>query len=265
MKMKMLSFAVLVAMCLALHGGDIEITSLASNGRLTWTNSFTNGLFTIEWTPALGTNWHDNWKWLKGFWVSARTNSVDVPMFYRVKCATNLFVNWPGAGGQFFMSVSNAIGNVWTQQFHTLGYVTPLAGAGKEYLLAEVINPGSMGLLLIRITDSAMYDLDVTTSTEYLAWTNAPVGTTWTNYNYHGQWNIQVSVDGIEDVTNGAVTFPSCLRFKKLLLNGTNPRNDYYEWVQPGFGSVKEVDYAVKASENPPIIYQLQSWTVSGQ
>jgi hypothetical protein len=264
MKTKMFPLTVL-ASCLAVHAADIEITSLASNGRLTWTNSFTNGLFSIEWAPALGTNWHNDWNLLQNFWVSSRTNTVDVPMLYRVKCTTNLLTPWP-AGVLFGYSVSNAVSNVWTQRVRLLSYVTPLLGAplpgaGTEYALFEAIDSrGSMGLGLLRSTDSASISFDTCSLAEVLNWQLGPVGSTWTNFNYKCQYTRKVTIDAIETITVGAGTFTSCYKFHKQILSGSSaPRPELYEWVKPGIGLVKWVDYW---TDNGPDVYELQWWTV---
>lgn len=235
MKRKILSLLVL-ACSLAVHGAGIGITSLASNGRLTWTNSFTNGLFTMEWAPALGTNWHSDWNLLQNAWVSGRTNTVDVPMFYRVKCATNLL--WPlPAGGQFVFSVSNVLGNVSTGQVHVLGYVRPLMPGTNDYALLESLRAGGTSLNLLRSTDTTVTKLDLCNQTEATEFQAGPAGTTWTNYNYQCQYVRKVTVDAIEDVTMPAGTFTGCYKLHKQILSGTTAsRPEWYEWVKPGFG-----------------------------
>jgi hypothetical protein len=264
MNNKMLSLFVF-ASCLAGQGQDIYITSLASNGRLAWTNSFTNGLFSIEWAPTLGTNnWRDNWKSLQGFWVSSPTSAVEVPMFYRVKCATNLFWPFP-VGARFVFGVSNAVGNTWSEQMSCLGYVKPSAATGKEYALVEDIEAGYMGMNLLRSTDTSVFRFDSSTLVEDLEFQSGPVGTTWTNNGYEGEWTLKVSVEAIETVTVKAGTFASCYKFHKQVLNAGGGRADWFEWVCPGFGLVKWVDYWVDSSERPPIVYELQSWSSSVQ
>ena len=258
MKTKTLLLLVFAGSFIA-HASDIEITSLASNGRLTWTNSFTNGLFSIEWAPAMGTNWHNNWNSLQNFWVSGRTNTVDVPMFYRVKCETNLLMPTP-VGSQVVLSVSNALGNVWTQQVQCLGYVRPSAAGTNDYALFAVVTHGSMSMALLRSTDTQVFWLDPCSLTEELNWQIAPVGTTWTNFNHECQYTLKVSVDAIEDVTVPAGTFTSCYKFHTQALSGSSsPTPYYYEWIKPGFGTVKWVDYW---TDNGPDVYELQSWSV---
>ena len=238
----------------------VQITSLSGNGQLTWTNlpAFANGLFTIEWAPGLGTNaWRDNWNSLQKVFSSGTSNTVTVPMFYRVKCATNLFTLMP-VGGRFVYSVSNAVGNVWTQQMHVLAYSGQLAGNTNEYAIVEQAGPDGMRLNLLRSTDSALIRFDQNTLAETVEWLAATPGTTWTNFNYEGQFTRKATVEAIETVTVGAGSFDGCLKFHKQALDVPDSTPEWYEWVKPGFGMVKWIDYWV---ENAPVVYELQSWS----
>ena len=58
-------------------------------------------------------------------------------------------------------------------------------------------------------------------------------------------------------------TFANCYKFHKQALDYSGPEGaEWYEWMKPGFGLVKWVDYRVDAGEDPPVVYQLQSSTV---
>lgn len=240
----------------------IQITSLKGNGQLTWTNlpELNNGAFTIEWAATLGTNWHSGWEGLQAFRGAGPATMVEVPMFYRVKCVTNLFIPWtPGA--QLTFAVSNIAGNSWTEKAKVLGLVKPSAGNGKEYALLENTEAGQMKLHLMRSTDSAVYRIDPTTLTDNQEFFIAPVGTTWTNLNYNGQFTRVVAVEAIETVTVPAGVFTNCYKFHKTVLNPPPGETaDWYEWICPGFGMVKWVDYWVDSAENPPVTHNLQSW-----
>jgi hypothetical protein len=100
--------------------GGLPLISLQQNGTLTWTNSFTNALFSVVWAPALGacptnTRWRDSWTDLTHFWTSPGPTTVEVPMFYRVRC-------WPATvrlGDTFFGEASdqwpsNKVPSYWT-------------------------------------------------------------------------------------------------------------------------------------------------------
>lgn len=263
MKAKMFSLAVL-ANCLVLHGGEIEITSLTSNGRLTWTNSFTNGLFSVEWAASLPGTWHHNWDALAGFVVSGHSNAVDVPMFYRLKCATNLFELWP-PGGRFVFRASNATGAVWTVQASVLGYVKPSVASGAAYALMEFIDRGRMSLSLVRSTDSARIVVETCSLAEEDGGVQrAPVGTAWTNFNHKCRYTRVCTVETNETIAVPAGTF-ECLKFNRRILESLSPpvqQPYYFEWVKPGFGIVKWIDYWQDASQQPPVVYELQSWNI---
>lgn len=72
-------------LCLAVQAQTpIVITSFTSNGQLTWADSgYINRLYTVEWSGDL-TRWTNTWNhlWLQS--VSGPTNTVTIPMFYRV-------------------------------------------------------------------------------------------------------------------------------------------------------------------------------------
>jgi hypothetical protein len=263
MKSKTLPLAVLVS-SLAVQGAEIEITSLTTNGRLSWTNSFTNGLFSVEWAASLPGTWRDNWGALQGFLVSNQSNTVEVPMFYRLKCATNLFEVFP-LGGRSVFAASNVTGAVWTVQGTILGYVTPSVASGQEYAVAEFIDRGRMSLSLVRSTDSERIIVDADTLAEVNGGVQrAPIGTTWTNFNYKGRYTRVCTVEANETVTVPAGTF-QCLKFSRRILEPLNPpvpQPFYYEWVKPGFGVVKMIDYWQDASQQPPVVYELQSRSV---
>lgn len=241
----------------------IFITSLSGNGQLTWTNldPLTNGVFTIEWAPAPGTNWHDSWSGLHAFAVNGTSNTVSIPMLYRVKCVSNVFVPF-AEGFRMSFSATNASGANWTEQTKVLGFAKPTAGTGKEYAICENIESGRMRTVFLRSTDTAVYRLDTAILTDTLEWQMAPVGTTWTNLNYEGRYIRKVTVEAIEDVTVPAGTFTNCYKFRKQVLNASpddippGGAAEWYEWVCPGVGMVKWIDYW---ADDPPAVYQLES------
>ncbi len=63
-------------------------TSLSKNGILIWTNSITNGLYTIQWASSLSatnTIWLNSWDTLTQIHANPNCNTTTVPMFYRVQ------------------------------------------------------------------------------------------------------------------------------------------------------------------------------------
>ena len=237
----------------------LRVTSLSGAGRLTWTNlpALTNGLLAIEWAASAGTNWRCSWNGLQAFGVNGASTTVEVPMLYRVKCVTNLFLPIP-VGGRFSFIVSNAVGGTGTEQMTCLGLVKPSAGGGKEYALMENVEGGQMRMHLLRSTDAAVYRFDPNTLGEDLEFQVGPPGTTWTNFNYEGQFDLKVTVEAIESVTVPAGTFASCYRYRKEVVGG-GPTEYWQEWIAPGIGLVQWVDYWVDPSENPPVTHQLEA------
>lgn len=69
---------------------QVSITELDGNGVLTWTNSLSNTVGTIQWSPSLTAgNWNSDWRSLSQIPITNKVTSVSVPMFYRVLVSTN--------------------------------------------------------------------------------------------------------------------------------------------------------------------------------
>lgn len=238
----------------------IQVTALTRAGQLQWTNlpALSNGLFSVEWAAEPGANWQDSWRGLQAVAGTGTVQTVAVPMLYRVKCVTNLFLPMP-VGGRLTYSVSNQAGGTWSETMTCLSRVQPSAGGGKDYALIETLEGGQMRLHLMRSTDGAVYRLDPNTLTENLEFQMSPAGTTWTNSNYEGQLTVRVTVEAIETVTVPAGTFAGCYRYRKQVVDG-DATAYWQEWVAPGVGVVKWVDYWLDPSQHPPVTHALQSW-----
>lgn len=228
----------MVLASLAVHAQDIEITSLASNGQLTFSNSFTNGLFTIRWAPNLPcTNWNESWDPLKYFIPTGSVTTVSVPMFYRVTCLTNQFIPTP-IGRQFIYTVTNADGSTNTLQATFIGCLK--LTSDKDYSILEFLTPCAVSLLPCRSTATAFYDIpfDIST-TEGLTWRSGSPGTMWTN-----QW-CDGSSDQMTIVTNEVITVPAgafdCLKIEEREINN-NLNLRHVWWVKPGFMMVRQFD-----------------------
>jgi hypothetical protein len=237
------------------QGSGFQILSLGANGRLTWTNAYPNGLYGVEWAPSLTGPWKDNWTALKTMVATGQTVAVDVPMFYRVKCDTNLFLPMP-MGAYLGMSVSNAIGMVSTERMTVAGSVF-LPSKDKEFTVLDgtsSLYPGASRTLLMRSTSNAAYAIDADCGMEELGMTNAPIGTSWTN-TVCGEVTVN-TIEANEQVTVPLGTF-TCLRVRKQRLNTSHPNPVWIEWWQPGFGQVQWIDYFVDSSEYPPVVHRL--------
>ena len=187
--------------------------------------------------------------------VTGQIAAVDVPMFYRVKCDTNLLLPMP-VGGYFEMSASNAIGGMWTERMAVAGSIF-LPSKGKEFTVLDgtsSLYPGASQTLLMRSTSNAVYAIDSDCGMEEVGLTNAPIGASWTNI-VCGKVT-RNTIEASEQVTVPLGTF-TCLRVRKQQLNASHPNPVWIEWWQPGLGQVQWIDYYVDPSENPPVVHRL--------
>ena len=83
------SVLLIVLQALACQAQDDVITGFSGNGFMTWTNSHSNGQFTVEWASYPEGPWQSNWTGLWNLAATADTISASVPMFYRVHWSTN--------------------------------------------------------------------------------------------------------------------------------------------------------------------------------
>jgi len=236
--------------------GAVEITSLKANGSLSWdhTPALAGGVFSVEWAPNLTSDWRSAWGSLSGLAVEGSSGCVDVPMFFKVKARADLLMPLP-LNLQRAYSVSNAVGNVFTQNMAVLNYVRPLASANEFAVMEQ--GGYDEGIMLLRSTGSAVFGYAPGAGGETLEFQRGFVGTTWTNVNYEGSSNSRVvSIEAIEEVTVPAGTF-RCFKYHKRILGQSG--SDWYEWVCPGNGLIKWVDYWVDASGYPPVTYELLS------
>lgn len=63
---------------------DVAITSFGGNGVLTWTNTQLPAVCHVEWASSLTSGWSRSWTELTGLVVTNASQTVAVPMFYRV-------------------------------------------------------------------------------------------------------------------------------------------------------------------------------------
>ena len=237
------------------QGNGFQILSLGANGRLTWTNSYPNGLYGVEWASCLTGPWQDNWTALKSLIVTGQTAAVDVPMFYRVKCDTNLLMPMP-MGAYLEMSVSNAARpgldrthDRRRQRFPALQGEGVHRARGHQFPI-----PGCQQTMLMRSTSNALYGVEADCGMErsddqYRP--SAPPGRTIVC----GEVTVN-TIEAIELVTVPLGTF-TCLRVRKQQLNTSHPNPVWIEWWQPGFGQVQWVDYYVESGEYPPVMHRL--------
>lgn len=252
----------LIIVCAAtLHAQEVYIDSFEGNGQLTVTAP-SNSDFTVEWASSLtpSPEWRDNWLDLTSIQTTNGSMTVEVPMFYRVTCWTNgLFLRMP-VGRTFVYSVSNTIGQVWTETLSMVAEAN-FPALSNHYQLVVITKDweGEMPVgtddeieaAFLRSTDSAMYQLDHLAGQEFIDWQSGPVGTSWI-VDYGGGDSNLAEIVSIETVNVPAGTFTDCIKVRKSGLNPGDPV--WEEWVKPGFFMVKWVDGGT-------VFYELQSWS----
>jgi hypothetical protein len=63
---------------------EVVITSFGGNGMLTWTNGNLPAVCHVEWASSLTSGWSRSWEGLTSILMTNASQSVAVPMFYRV-------------------------------------------------------------------------------------------------------------------------------------------------------------------------------------
>lgn len=239
----------------------VQITSLSANGKLTVTAPVGSD-YSIEWSPTLGAGaaWSDRWDFQTAIRCTNAMMTQTVPMFYRVSCYTNGLL-WPTRPGTFVFSVTNALKETNNQVVQILGrcYVpafTNYYGVINE-TDAGVTGGVSGGTFLIRTDDKQAWSLqDAQSHIESKEFFVGTVGSTITNAS-----NTRVAIAAIETVTVPAGTFTNCIKFHKTDLWSGNPNPTHDEWIAPGVGMVKWVDYDTGAQNAIPVVYRLISYS----
>jgi hypothetical protein len=91
-----------------------EILSFSRNGDITWTAP-SGSVCTVEWAQTLtSSNWKHNWVDLDEIRISESEVTVGVPMFYRVLCHTNGYLQPMRIGSVLSYTASNSFDHNWT-------------------------------------------------------------------------------------------------------------------------------------------------------
>ena len=244
------------------QGQEVRIDSFSGNGLMTW-QAPSNSDCTIEWASSLSSTakWSRSWLELMNLGCTSGVTTCGVPMFYRVSSWTNgLFVRMP-IGRTFVYAASNALAQTWTQEVFFAGMLTipsmtnnyVALSSSDHYQGSPPAGSSENKTHLLRSTDKAMYGFE-SVGAEYVAWQNAPLGTTWTNGS-----EVRLIVTN-ETITVPAGTFTGCIKFQSTDTSAPPPFNTWYEWVKPGLFMVKWIDYYVDETNATPVVYQLQSW-----
>ena len=114
-----------------------------------------------------------------------------------------------------------------------------------------------------RSTEQALYGYNPD-GDDYLEFQMAPVGTKWSFYQEHGGLDYKfIEIVAIEQVTVPYGTFNEAYNHRRYRCensDGSGDRSpDWYEWVVPGVGMVKEVDYWAmeELGQIPPLTMEL--------
>ncbi|MDD4734813.1 MAG: glycosyl hydrolase [Kiritimatiellae bacterium] len=89
---------------------DPLVIDLRGNGKLSWTNRFTNGTYTLKWASELSGSWHD-WSSYTHATPTNESMSIDVPMYFRLLIDTNHNRFIP-PDGQILMMVGQDINSI---------------------------------------------------------------------------------------------------------------------------------------------------------
>ncbi|MGD0650165.1 MAG: hypothetical protein ABSA97_03330 [Verrucomicrobiia bacterium] len=235
---------------------SIQITAFDQNGSLTWTNGSTNAVCTVQWASALTTNtqWSQTWANLLDIMATNATTTVNVPMFYRVRCWTNgLLVRPMSPGAVRTYAASNSLGETWMSQDKFLGYAT-LPLTSNEYSVLYSTGAYENFYIFVRSTDHQIYTL-VDPQSEGLMFQLAPPGTTWSNAAEPSAVYSVASTN--ETVTVPAGTFTGCLKIRRLHTDVPGPDNNEWYWIKPGFWLIQQITEPGVGD----LYYHLQSWS----
>ena len=150
--------------------------------------------------------------------------------------------------------------NQWPMQFEITSQVTYNS---VDYFQLQIWNYDNDSAYedegYIRSTETAVYGYNPT-GDDYLEFQAAPVGTKWIFYQEeHGFYYKVIEIVAIEQVTVPYGTFNEAYnhrRYRCANSDGSGDRSPYwYEWIVPGVGMVKEVDYWTE--QIPPLTMEL--------
>lgn len=244
---------------------QVQITSFGQNGQLSW-SAPSNSVCTVEWVPSVspGTNWQDHWAYLDGLVQTSGTRTVEVPMFYRVVCWTNGWLQPLPVGRVTLFDVSNRLSQSWNMSMHVNVILTPSRWRDVSYVEYGSTPPwegsvaetqGSMqstGDECVFLTEGERFGVPI--------WRTGTPGYSWTNVlTVSGDRTNICTIEAVEEVTVPAGAF-KCFRIHVVQSPATNPIPEWYDWVSQGYGLVKRSNYNISNTNAAPVVYQLRSW-----
>jgi len=215
---------------------DIEITSISNGGRLTLAAP-SGSVSTVEWTGNLSgaVDWRRDWTDQRYIVSTSGTTAVDIPMFFRITTWTNGLLAPMSSSGTSIWSVSNHLGETWTEETTVLGLFA-MTSLSNEYVYASASRRNYTSRTYTRSTDREVFNLEIgdTNYTETVMNRIAEPGTVWTNYRLN--WTERVAIIANETITVPAGTF-DCIRHHTEILPPQT--GEWTTWVSPGHGTVK--------------------------
>lgn len=114
-----------------------------------------------------------------------------------------------------------------------------------------------------RSTETVLYGYNLT-GDDYLEFQVALVGTKWSFYQEHDGLDYKfIEIVAVEPVTVPFGTFDTAYKYRNNLCENSdgsgNRSPDWYEWLVPGIGIVKEFDYWASETQVPPLTEELIS------
>ena len=253
----MMVIAGLVMFASSIWAQVVEISSIDSNGQISWTAP-SGSVCSVEWASGLtpSPEWQQDWDKLQSISCPTGEGTAEVPMFFRVNCLTNGLLWNYRRGSVGILGVStNGYDYSWTQRNTVAGWFDlpavssePFSLQWRENIYQDGDSTGSLSFR--RSTDMAVLEM-ADYEREYTLYTNAPVGTTWTYQDYNGHY-WEATIETNETITVPAGTF-TCQRYRKTVI-GAPPTSYILIWFEPG-GGVKKV----YANFDPPQVYELLS------
>jgi hypothetical protein len=257
--------AVVATILIALSAqAQVEITTFGQNGQLSW-SAPSNSVCTIQWIPSLttGTNWQQHWAYLDGLVQTSGTRTLDVPMFYRVVCWTNGWLQPLPVGRVTSFDVANKLSQTWAMTTAVHGILVP---GDYRFVRSEEVYGGGQpegfggdSTDYTRSTDEACYSLQGPFETPI--WRSGAVGFAWTNVilGSPGDRTNVCTIEAKENVVVPAGTF-NCLKIHIVQSPAFNPIPEWYDWVSQGYGLVKRSNYNISNTNAAPVVYQLRAW-----
>jgi len=227
---------------------------------LTWTNSFTNALFTVQWAPSLATDptntiWSASWTGLKEFWTPTGVTTVPVPMFYRARCfpatvrlgdaffdeasdqaAGNTYQVIPASGTNIYDGYGDYAGYTETDVFQLGGRVagvktvmfhqsctSPAINTGDYWTAIDIL--GNLRLLQVVVSNTVVYAASPASTPPITLPSSVLVGQSWSMLGIY--WFT---------VTDTNATFQGFTNLLKI--QSVKSYDVDYNYYQPGVGEV---------------------------